>query len=154
MTSQPSSGQQQIAYTCQFGVICWSRFLDSGSIDLKTVCRIRNGDSSTSSFVLWYLRRLCFLTPKMGLKETSRRLRTTHMAQLDCLEKLLKRATHRVTYAYHQKISTYVREMTSSTAPDRQQIAQCVNCGHILVEISRQWLNRFRTGLLLCKQRF
>ena len=45
--SQPTSGQQQIAQTCQFWS-CSGRdlFLDNGSIDFKSVYSFEKGDSS------------------------------------------------------------------------------------------------------------
>ena len=87
MTSQSTSGLQQIAQTCQFVVMFGSQFLDNGSSDFKKVYSFVKGYPSTSFWVVWCIIHFCSLVLKMGLKRTNRRLHITQMADLDFLSK-------------------------------------------------------------------
>ena len=70
-----------------------SRLLNSGSTDSEKVYTFGNGDSRASFRFVHYIRHVCLLAPKMGLKWAYRLLRVTQMADFDFSRKLLMLAT-------------------------------------------------------------
>ena len=77
MTSQSTSGRQQIVQTCKCGVMFGSRFLDKSSTDSEKVHSFGTSDSRASFLLMQPIRHFCSLTPKMGLELAYRRLRIT-----------------------------------------------------------------------------
>ena len=116
MTSKSTSGRQQIAWTCQCGVMFGSRFLGNGSIDFENGYSFGRGNSRASSATLWCVRHVYSKTPKMEQKRTHRRVRITEMAVLCWFRfsrKLRKIATVKLTQGIYnfarKEIISYIR---------------------------------------------